>query len=151
MHLFVMLRLVYTKLRKLKKLPNGGSLVSFIITTLNLNVSLRLYLKLNLKLNLNLSLNLNLNLKLNVSLKFNLKLIFFSGCVFLHEHLRFIGQYGKRKIISFIFFYHFHLLAKCRCELFAIIAQLMSKSNISSWWVIHLARQYQSKLFKTCF
>ena len=80
MHLFVMLRLVYTKLRKLKKLPNGGSLVSFIITTLNLNVSLRLYLKLNLKLNLNLSLNLNLNLKLNVSLKFNLKLIFFWLC-----------------------------------------------------------------------
>ena len=74
---FVMLRLVFVKLRKLKNLMNGGSLVSSEINTLNLNLSLRLNLRLNLKLNLNVSLKLNLNLKLNLGLKFGTEFFFF--------------------------------------------------------------------------
>ena len=51
-------------------------LVSFKITTMNLNLSLKLNfkLKLNVNLNLNLSLKLSLTLKLNLDLNLNLRL-----------------------------------------------------------------------------
>ena len=82
---FVMFRLVFVKLRKLKNLMNGGSLVSSEINTLNLNLSLRLNLRFNLKLNLIVSLKLNLNLKLNLGLKFETEFFFFlSGFSFMN-------------------------------------------------------------------
>ena len=56
------------------KLVYDGSLVSFEITTLNLNMSLKLNLKQSLKLNLKLNLELNLKLTFSLSLKLNLKL-----------------------------------------------------------------------------